>query len=91
MKPLYFALILLFIALQYQLWWGDGSIREIKVLKSNLSMDQARIKSLKAHNYALSQQIKEIKHSNDEIENVAREEYNMVKDDEVYFQLVEKP
>ena len=91
MKPLYIALVILLAALQYQLWWGDGSIQSVNQLKSNASMEQARLKTSKEYNNVLLKKIDALKTDKDEIENMARLEYNMVKEDEVYFQIVNTP
>jgi cell division protein FtsB len=90
MKPIYVALIIVLAVLQYQLWWGDSSIHELKSLKSNLSMEQARNDAARAHNYKLMKQIKHLKTNRSEVESIARYEHNMIKKGETYFQIVEK-
>ena len=89
MKPIYIALIIVLAMLQYQLWWGDGSIQELRTLKSNLSMEQARNEAARAHNYKLMKQIKNLKTDTSEVESIARQEHNMIKKGETYFQIVE--
>ena len=90
MKPIYAVLIILFIALQYLLWWGDGGIHALKTLKS--SARQAEKDQVKMHkeNDALIKKIQHLKADKDAIESLAREEYNMVQKEETYFQIIER-
>ncbi len=90
MKSIYVALVILLAVLQYQLWWADGSVRELNQLKSNLSIEQASYKDKTARNYALIKQIHQLKTNDTAVEEIARHENNMVKDGETYFQIVEK-
>lgn len=90
MKSIYVALVILLGVLQYQLWWADGSVRELNQLKSNLLTEQELYKDKTARNYALIKQIHQLKTNDQAIVAVARHEHNMIMDDETYFQIVEK-
>ncbi len=90
MKPIYVVLIVVLAVLQYLLWWGDGSIQALYVLKSNAAQAQAHQSATRKHNYVLVKQIHALKTDRDTIETLAREEHNMVKNDETYFQVIER-
>lgn len=89
MKPIHMILIIFLAVLQYQLWWGEGSIPSLHALKSKLTSKKEQFSLKKSQNYILIKQIHALKNNNNEIETMAREEYNMIKKDEVYFQIVE--
>ena len=90
MKPIYVVLIVVLAALQYLLWWGDGSIQALNVLKSNATQAKAHQSATRKHNYVLVKQIDALKTNSNAIETLAREEHNMIKNDETYFQIIEQ-
>lgn len=89
MKPIYVLLIAILCVLQYQLWWAEGSVRDLHELKSTLSMDRSRLQMTKAQNNLLSKQIAALRDESPAIESRARYEHNMIKSNETYYQLVE--
>lgn len=90
MKPIYFILVGLFVALQSQLWFGEGNIQELTDLKATLTMQQARYAVAKTRNQRQLAQIRSLKTDHEEIEARARFEHNMVKQGETFYQIVER-
>ncbi|NQX88159.1 MAG: cell division protein FtsB [Halioglobus sp.] len=85
--------LLLFLvgALQYRLWWGEGSLAERYRLQEQVD-DQMRINAeLRARNAVLEREVLELQTGNKGLEQRAREELGLVKDGETFYQLVEQP
>ncbi len=90
MKPIYVVLIILLGLLQYQLWWADGSVRELQELKSTLAMETDRYQRGKEYNQQLFQTIHALKNNPQEIETRARFDNDMIIEGESYYQIIEK-
>lgn len=89
MRWLLIALVLVLVALQYRLWVGEGSLGEITLLRRQISEQHAEIEQLKARNRALQAEVEDLKRGLEAIEERARAEMGMVKEGEVFFQIVE--
>lgn len=89
MKPIYAALVVFLVALQYQLWLADGGVREVNELQQNLAIQQQLQLVLKSQNQKLIRQIQYLKKDRAEIEAYARQEHNMIEKGENYFQIVD--
>lgn len=89
MKPIHIALIVVLVALQYLLWWGDGGILVLQNLKSNVQTVKLEQTKMRQQNYVLMERIDALKSDNNAIESLAREEHNMVQEGETYFQIIE--
>lgn len=88
MRAIIFALILLLMVLQYTLWFGNGGIRDVNLLRQTVSEQQADIGALKARNQALAAEVRDLKQGMEAIEELARSEMGMVKEGEVFFQIL---
>lgn len=82
-------LIALLLGLQYKLWVGEGSIAEIWSLHRAGEVQRDENESLKERNAALEAEVLDLKQGLDSIEERARTDLGMVKDGEVFYQIVE--
>ena len=89
MRTIFLILVLTLIGLQYKLWLGDGSVRQWRQLEQKTTAQTAENEQLLARNQALAADIMELKRGDQALEEQARYELGMVKDDEVYYQVVE--
>ncbi len=89
MKALIAIIILLIIQLQYRLWFGDGSIAQIKVYQQRLDDLKKKVEEKKQRNEALNAEIIDLKKGQEAIEERAREELGMIKEDETFFRVLE--
>ena len=89
MRILAAVLMGLMVFLQYRLWFGDGGIAEGVRLQEKIVVEKARNAELKARNDRLEHQVLELRNGHLAVEQHAREELGLVKDDENYFQSVE--
>ena len=89
MRTLFLVLVLTLIGLQYKLWLGEGSVRQWRQLEQKTKAQTDVNEKLLARNQALDADIMELKRGDQALEEQARYELGMVKDDEVYYQVVE--
>jgi cell division protein FtsB len=88
-KILLLGLILLLAHLQYQLWLDQGSYQNWQTMQQQLAQQQAINKQLQQRNQALIAEVKDLKHGLTAIEEYARMELGLIKQGEVFYQIVE--
>ena len=88
MKVLIAILLLLFLSLQYQLWVGEGSLPEVWKLEDELAKQQQENLALQARNQRLAAEVEDLKKGLDAVEEYARDELGMIKDNEVFYQII---
>ena len=81
----------LILAIQYPLWLGKGGWMRVWEADRQLDAQHARNERLEMRNGALAAEVKDLKQGFDAIEERARYELGMVKNDEVFFQVPVKP
>ncbi len=89
MKWFIAGLIILFLALQYKLWFESGGIAEVRQLKKQIATQQLANTKLTDRNHALSAEVKNLKQGHQAIAERARTELGMVKKGEVFYQIIE--
>ena len=89
MKIIAFALLVLLIWLQYKIWLQDGGIPEVLQLQQEVEEVKTEVKSLQDRNSSLDAEVKDLKKGLDAIEERARSELGMIKEGEVYYQVIE--
>lgn len=82
-------LLILLVALQYDLWVGEGSIVEVRKLESAIALQIKENKVLRERNEALQAEVLDLKNGFSAIEERARTELGMIKDDETFFHVIE--
>jgi cell division protein FtsB len=75
--------------LQYRLWVGEGSLAEVHALKQEIDSQQGEIERLKARNRVLEAEVEDLKTGADALEERARSELGMIKDGEIFLQVIE--
>jgi len=89
MRTLLVILLLLFLALQFRLWFGDGGFIEISELQTTVDTQRERNVALKERNDTLAAEVKDLKTGVDAIEERARTDLGMIKEGETFYQTVE--
>lgn len=89
MKFIIAVIILLIIHLQYRLWLGDGSIAEIKAYQLRLEELKKQAEEKRQRNAALYAEVLDLRKGQEAIEERARNELGMIKEDETFFQVLE--
>lgn len=89
----YLALILLIlvIALQVKLWFGQGGMNEVWRLEKSVAEQKEENEALKARNDALAAEVANLKDRDEAVEERARSELGLVKPGEKFYQVVEPP
>lgn len=80
---------MLIVHLQYRLWFGDGSIREIQAYQQRLDDLKERVEEKKVRNEALYAEVLDLRRGQAAIEERARYELGMIREDETFFQVLE--
>ena len=91
MRWLALAFAVLVGALQYPMWLGKGGWLQVRELDRHLTALRDGNAALKARNDALDADVRDLKTGYEAIEERARTELGMVKQDEVFFQLQQAP
>ena len=89
MRSIIIILILALIGLQYKLWLGDGGIFQWVNLEKKLTVQTNENDKLAARNRAIEADIIELQSGDQALEEQARYELGMVKNDEIYYQFVD--
>jgi cell division protein FtsB len=84
-------LILLLIILQYRLWVGPGSLAEVNNLKHEIAELEQELVGLRERNRALQAEVKDLRSGQSAIEERARSELGMIKEGEVFYQVIQPP
>lgn len=88
-KILIAVLFLLIIQLQYRLWFGDGNIYQVQEYQQRLNVLAHEVKKKKERNDALYAEVLDLRKGEEAIEERARYELGMIKENETFFQVIE--
>jgi cell division protein FtsB len=80
---------LLILALQYPMWLGKGGWLQLRELNSQVEAQRRTNAELKARNQALDAEVRDLKQGYEAIEERARSNLGMIRQDEIFFQLPE--
>jgi cell division protein FtsB len=89
MKLVTLILVVLIAALQYPLWLGKGSWLRVWEVDRQLREQTLANQKLQARNAALDAEVRDLKEGLGAIEERARSELGMIKQDEIFFQILE--
>lgn len=88
--PVWF-LVALLLLLQYPLWLGKGNWFRVWELRDQIEAQRLANVTLAGRNARLLAEVEDLKTGYDAIEERARYELGMIKQDEVFFQVKETP
>ena len=88
MRILAALLALLIVGLQYPMWLGKGGWLRVRELDRQVSAQQHVNTELAGRNAALDADVRDLKQGFEAIEERARSELGMIRQDEVFFQLL---
>ena len=91
MRLLGLVLVGLLVLIQYPLWLGKGGWARVWDVDRQLQAQRGRNDSLQARNDALTAEVRDLKQGLEAIEERARFELGMIRQDEVYVQIVDGP
>lgn len=88
MRLFFFVLVILTLSIQYPLWWGNGGWTRVKELQTRVASQKETNDALRARNNALAAEVMDLKTGTQAIEERARAEQGMLKDGEIFVQIV---
>ena len=88
MRILAIVLGALLVLIQYPLWLGKGGWMRVWDLDRQVSVQKEANAKLQARNQALDAEVRDLKQGLDALEERARYELGMIRQDEIFFQLL---
>ena len=88
MKVLTLILIALIALLQYPLWLGKGSWLKVWEIDQHVTRQHEINQKLQTRNAALDAEVRDLKQGHEAIEERARSELGMIKQNEIFFHIV---
>jgi cell division protein FtsB len=89
MRWLVLVLVLVLLGLQYRLWFGEGSLAQKAGLEKQVAEQAARNERLAERNRVLAEEVNGLKSGLDAVEERARSDLGMIKEDETFFLVVD--
>jgi cell division protein FtsB len=84
-----FVLIIIFLGLQYRLWFGEANLLLVRQLEDQIADQQSENERLQTRNRQLEAEVMDLKKGLSAIEERARSDQGMIKQGETFYQLVE--
>jgi cell division protein FtsB len=82
------ALAVLLVAIQYPLWFGKGGWLRVAELERQLAVQRSVNGTLGERNGELAAEVASLREGREAIEERARHQLNMVRDGEIFFELI---
>lgn len=89
MRLIILSLTALLVLIQYPLWLGKGGWLRVWDLDKQVEAAQKKNNELKARNAKLNSEVQDLREGTDAVEERARYELGMIKDGEVFIQILE--
>jgi cell division protein FtsB len=89
MRVLTLTLAALIVLIQYPLWLGKGSWFRVWEVDQQIRAQRATNRQLQARNTALEAEVRDLKVGLEAVEERARSELGMIRQDEMFFQVLE--
>jgi len=90
MKILAGIFIVLISLIQFRIWWGDGSYREIDQLKQKIEEQKTQNEQLMVQNAQLKKEIDALRNNPQVLEEKSRENLGLIKPGETFYRIVPK-
>lgn len=91
MRAMVVLLFLVVVFLQYQYWFGAAGQLEVQALQEKIAAQEQINQALAQRNQQLYAEVEDLKQGLAAVEEHARSDLGMVKPNETFYQLVEKP
>ncbi|MDP9107471.1 MAG: cell division protein FtsB [Pseudomonadota bacterium] len=89
MRLILLCLAALLVLIQYPLWLGKGGWLHVAELDRQVNVARKKTLELKARNDKLSSEVEDLKEGTGAVEERARYELGMIKEDEIFIQVLE--
>jgi cell division protein FtsB len=91
MRVLLAILLLLLVALQFKMWFGEGGYRDVQRLAQRVEEQARENEALAQRNRELQAEVEDLRQGLEAIEERARSELGLIKEDEEFYQVVPAP
>ena len=88
MRALLAILLLVLVLLQLKMWFGEGSIRDVRRLEQRVEQQALENEALALRNRELQAEVEDLRQGLEAVEERARSELGMIKEDEEFYQVV---
>lgn len=88
-KALTFALMIVLLLMQYQLWYGQGGVHDAQRLKRVIAIADIQNAHMLERNALLLADVHDLRSGDEAVEERARNHMGMVKDGEHFYQLID--
>lgn len=89
MRVLLGILLALLLALQITWWFGKGGKRDVWKLDAQIARQERKLDELRLRNGKLAAEVIDLKEGLDAVEEIARSEMGMIKEGEIFYQIIE--
>lgn len=89
MKVLFGLLIAIFLTLQFQLWLGADSVRELNLVQAELEEQRQINASMEERNRLVEVEVVDLKTGLEAVEERARSELGMIEEGETFYLIVD--
>ena len=89
MKWVALVLVVILTTLQYRIWFGESSFRQIKEQRQKVTNIEQENKELVLRNQKILAEINDLRHGQDAIEERARYQLGMIKQGEVFIRILD--
>jgi cell division protein FtsB len=89
MKALLAGLVIVLLILQWRLWAGEGGVSELRKLEEQLAAQQSENEALRLRNQMLENEVLDLKTGLEAIEERARSDLGMTREDEIFYRVIE--
>ncbi len=89
MKLLAWFLVILLLLLQYKLWFGGSGFQKVVQYQNRIEVLREELRQLRGKNAALQTEVDDLKNGLGAIEERARRDLGMIKENETFFQIIE--
>ena len=83
-------LVLLLVLIQYPLWWGHGGWLRVHELQQQLAQQTEKNTNLRLRNERVQGEVQDLQSGTAAVEERARFELSMIKQNEIYVQILGK-
>lgn len=90
MRLITLALVALLLLIQYPLWLGKKGWLRVSDLETQVAASQKKTDELKARNAKLESEVRDLKDGTGAVEERARFELNMIKQNEIFIQVLDE-
>ncbi len=91
LKSILAILIVLFLLLQYRLWFGTGGLIRLWQINQAVEMQNLENRKLEERNLSLEAEVIDLKRGLEAVEERARSELGMIKKGETFVQIITPP